>query len=141
MSKVIHRFFNTFVETMVHQGEILDKRIKEKGIPIIQIAKMIGVNRATIHNAINSAQVKPKLLLSVGKIIGHNFAEDFREFSELRVFMEPQEPYGNTTPERVKWLERELEVCKVRCFDLAEENKLLLQGQLHEYFKRYGKLN
>lgn len=55
----------------------------------------------------------------------------------MSLVMEPNEQYGLSPDQIIKSLERELLDCKAKCFDLMEENALLLSGRLKEYFKKF----
>lgn len=82
------------------------------------------------------ASVDAKTMLKIGHAIGHDFADDFQDMTGKAIVMEDVVEYG-TNPESVlKRLEKELAACKAKCFDLMEENNLLLEGRLREYFQR-----
>lgn len=123
-----------------HQGEILKQRIKESPFNVTRLADIMGIDRGTLYNAFDRAEVNPRILLQVGKIINHDFSIDFKTIPSA-LMQEPITGFGKSTEEKMHWLERELEACKVRCFDLMEENRILLSGQLEQYFKKYGHLS
>lgn len=120
-----------------HQGEILRQRVKESPFNVKKLAHIMGIDRGTLYNAFDRAEVNPRILLQVGKLINHDFSMDFKTIPSSLI-QEPITGFGKASEEKMHWLERELETCKVRCFDLMEENRLLLSGKLEEYFKKYG---
>lgn len=62
---------------MPHQGEILQEAIKNSGISITKIVDELGITRPTIYRKFKDETLDGSFVNAVGKIIGHNFSEDF----------------------------------------------------------------
>lgn len=62
---------------MPHQGEILQEAIKNSGISITKIVDELGITRPTIYRKFKDETLDGNFVNAIGKIIGHNFADDF----------------------------------------------------------------
>lgn len=62
---------------MPHQGEILQEAIKNSGISITRIVEEIGITRPTIYRKFKDETLDTSFVNSIGKIIGHDFSQDF----------------------------------------------------------------
>ncbi|MFN8282349.1 MAG: hypothetical protein U0U67_03995 [Chitinophagales bacterium] len=63
---------------MQHKGEILEKAIRESGIPIIKVAKMLGKSRRWMYHTFENNNVSIDVILEIGKIIHHDFSKDIK---------------------------------------------------------------
>lgn len=62
---------------MPHQGEILQDAIKNSGISITRIVDELGITRPTMYRKFKDDTLDSKFVMAVGKIIGHDFSNDF----------------------------------------------------------------
>src|SRR5215217_696865 len=70
------------MQTILHQGQLIERVIRRNGYSITEIANYTHVNRRSIYNWFNQRYVKPSNILMVGKAIGYDFSQDFPELSE-----------------------------------------------------------
>jgi hypothetical protein len=63
--------------TMTHRGEILERAVRESGIPIALLAKRLGKSRRHIYDLFHQVQVPVDTLVEIGKLIHHDFSTDF----------------------------------------------------------------
>jgi predicted transcriptional regulator len=68
---------------MQHRGEIIKKAVNESGYKKSLLAERLGVKRGTIYNYFDRANVSLDIILTIGKIIHHDFSKDI---SELRKY-------------------------------------------------------
>jgi iron-sulfur cluster repair protein YtfE (RIC family) len=84
---------------MTHRGEVLERAVRESGMPITVLAKRLGKSRRHIYDLFQQAQVPVDTLVEIGKIIHHDFSEELPQlipssayFQSVTV-MEPIAPY------------------------------------------------
>jgi hypothetical protein len=65
---------------MVHRGEILEKAIKQSGIPVTRIAKAINKSRRWLYNMFEKSDVPLDKLLEIEKVILYDFSSEIPEF-------------------------------------------------------------
>lgn len=69
--------FTVTRSTMPHQGEILQEAIKSSGISITRIVEELGITRPTMYRKFKDDTLDSNFVNAIGKIIGHDFSEDF----------------------------------------------------------------
>jgi len=69
---------------MQHKGEILQKAVKESGMPLTKLTKKLNKSRRWIYNAFENPNVSIDYILEIGKIIHHDFSEDIEELKKYR---------------------------------------------------------
>lgn len=62
---------------MKHKGQIVETRVRASGMSISNVAKALNVNRQTLYNWFAEYDLEPYKILRVGKVIHHDFTEDF----------------------------------------------------------------
>jgi hypothetical protein len=88
-------FFN-FLKTKgrnKHRGEILEAAVKESPISITKLTKQMGISRGTYYNHINDAQLGFEQLIQYGRVLKHDFTQDFPEMRKYS-FEEPEAVYN-----------------------------------------------
>ena len=63
---------------MQHKGEIVEKAVRESGIPIIKVAKTLGKSRRWMYHTFESNNISIDVILEIGKIIHHDFSKDIK---------------------------------------------------------------
>ncbi|MBK9330429.1 MAG: hypothetical protein IPM95_14270 [Sphingobacteriales bacterium] len=63
---------------MQHKGEIVEKAVRESGIPISKVAKTLGKNRRWMYHTFKSNNISIDVILEIGKIIHHDFSKDIK---------------------------------------------------------------
>ncbi len=68
---------------MQHRGEIVEKVVRQSGIPLTQLAKKLGKSRRWIYNAFDNPTLSMDLISEIGRIIHHDFSNEILEFKYL----------------------------------------------------------
>jgi len=64
---------------MKHRGEIIEKVVRESGIPISIIAKSLKKSRQFVYNIFGNPNVPVDIIVSIGKITHHDFSQEFKD--------------------------------------------------------------
>ena len=64
---------------MKHRGEIIERAVRNSGIPIKYIAKQLHKSRQYIYNIFHTSDVSIDIILQIGKIIHYDFSKDIKE--------------------------------------------------------------
>ncbi|MEN9399162.1 MAG: hypothetical protein RL632_263 [Bacteroidota bacterium] len=75
---------------MQHKGEIVEKAVRQSGLPLTQLAKRMGKSRRWLYNAFDNPTLSIEFILSIGKIIHYDFSNDIDDLQRLRTFDEPK---------------------------------------------------
>ena len=118
-----------------HQGEIVEKVVRSSGKKITVIAKELGMSRENLYDIFKRPEVPIAILIQLGKIVNHDFTQNFPEY--FNILNEDQSEYS-LLPERLKRIEKELEMFKEKCMILMEQNNLLMTNKLELYFTKFG---
>lgn len=121
---------------MKHRGEIVEKAVRQSGVPISEIARSIGYNRKSMYDFFQKADLGLDIVIQIGKAIRHDFRKDFPElfFSDRNEVGEPVEDYKSSADleecikERNEWM--------YKYIDLLEQHNALLKGELQKYFNK-----
>ncbi len=66
---------------MEHRGEIIEKAIRNSGIPLTAIARRIGKSRQWIYLLFQNPNVPLHIVVQIGKIIYYDFNEEINGLS------------------------------------------------------------
>jgi len=80
MILLIHVMKFTFA-IMQHKGEIVEKAVRQSGIPFTKIVKRLGKSRKWIYNAFENPQLSLDVILEIGKIIHYDFSNEIKELN------------------------------------------------------------
>ena len=61
---------------MEHRGEIIEKEIRESGIPLTTVAKRMGKTRQWLYLLFDNPNASLDHMLEIGKIIYHDFSKN-----------------------------------------------------------------
>lgn len=67
---------------MQHKGEILEKAVRESGMPLTKLTKKLSRSRRWIYNAFENPNLSIEYILEIGKIIHHDFTDDILELKK-----------------------------------------------------------
>ena len=101
---------------MEHKGEIIEKAVRESGFSITKLANRMGKSRRWVYQIFESRTVPFEYILSIGKIIKHDFTEDIKELKTYKPSMakqmmnEPTTEFTNDKEEVEYWKEKYLAV-------------------------------
>ncbi|WP_294673875.1 CRISPR-associated protein Cas4 [uncultured Fluviicola sp.] len=81
---------------MQHRGEIVERAIRKSGYPISQIARKLGKSRRWMYLMFDNSQVDIESIISIGKIIHHDFSDEIKELSVVNPdsFSEQESKYN-----------------------------------------------
>lgn len=125
--KLKHLFHALVVifNSMQHKGEIIEKAVRESGFSITRLAERMGKSRRWVYQIFESQVVPVDYILSIGKIIHHDFTEEIEELKTYKVDVarqiinEPQQTFLSDRDEAEYWKNKYLIV-------LEKYNELLL---------------
>ena len=109
---------------MQHRGEIVERAIRQSGMPLTQLTKKLGKSRRWIYNAFENASLSIEVILEIGRIIHHDFSNDINELKN----------YRQLTTEAVEihysaYGENTVEYWKNKYLILLEKYNALLEGR------------
>ena len=64
---------------MKHRGEIIEKVVRESGIPISYLAKSLKKSRQFVYNIFSNPNVPVDIIVLIGKITHHDFSQEFKD--------------------------------------------------------------
>lgn len=80
----VYRSVANFV-TMIHRGEIVEQAVRKSGFPIAELARRMKRSRRHVYNLFENPNVSLDVILEVGKVIHHDFSEEFKELRNHQV--------------------------------------------------------
>jgi hypothetical protein len=75
---------------MQHKGEIVEKAVRQSGLPLTQLAKRLGKSRRWLYNAFDNPNVSIEHILHIGSIIHHNFSDEILDLKRFKNFEDPR---------------------------------------------------
>jgi len=69
---------------MQHKGEILEKAVRQSGMPLTKLTKKLCRSRRWIYNAFENPNLSIDYILEIGKIIHYDFTDDIHELKKYR---------------------------------------------------------
>ncbi|MET1055385.1 MAG: hypothetical protein ABWY16_08765 [Pedobacter sp.] len=91
----------------IHKGEFLNGLVRKKGIKIKVLTQAAGFDRSTFYNHIKQPNLSFGILLKYGKILNHDFAEDFPEMiTDQKKPSSVQPSYEELAEEKDYWKEK-----------------------------------
>ena len=115
MEHLYHTLLLTFV-LMQHKGEVIEKAVRESGFSITRLAERMGKSRRWVYQIFESRIVPVDYILSIGKIIHHDFTEEIKELKTYKVSMatqitnDQQQSFGSDKDEVEYWKNKYLAV-------------------------------
>ena len=77
---------------MQHKGEIVEKAVRQSGLPLTQLAPRIGKSRRWLYNAFENPNLSIEHILIIGKIIHYDFSDEILELQRVRNLEDPISP-------------------------------------------------
>ena len=68
---------------MQHKGQILEKAVRESGIPLTKITKRINKSRRWIYNAFENPNLSIDYITEIGEIIHYDFSDALIELKKF----------------------------------------------------------
>jgi predicted transcriptional regulator len=69
---------------MQHRGEIVKKAIDESGYKKAELARQLRVERKTLYNYFDRADLAIDTILKIGKLIHHDFSDEINELRQMK---------------------------------------------------------
>ncbi len=108
---------------MQHKGEIVEKAVRQSGLPLTQLAKRMGKSRRWLYNAFDNPNLSIDHILHIGAIIHYNFSDDIQDLQRFRILEDPRaEENSYTVPSE------SAEYWKNKYLTLLEKYNTLLGG-------------
>ena len=73
---------------MQHRGEIVKKAIDESGYKKAQLARFLKIERKTLYNYFDRADLAIDTILKIGKIIHYDFSDEIKELRTIKTVVE-----------------------------------------------------
>ncbi len=108
-----------------HRGELLLQIVAESGLSITQLVKKVGFSRSSYYNHITDAELPLDILLKYGKVLHHDFLEDFPDLLGNKV-AETANSYTSLSHASTREeAERQRDIWKEKYYELLEKYHLL----------------
>lgn len=65
-----------------HRGEIVEKAVRNSGLPIKKLAERLGISRNTLYSRFRDPEVSYKFIAAVSNVVHYDFLIDFPELEE-----------------------------------------------------------
>tara|TARA_B100001287_G_C22434310_1_gene412925 strand:- start:83 stop:406 length:324 start_codon:yes stop_codon:yes gene_type:complete len=78
---------------MQHKGKILEKAVRQSGMPLTKLSKKMDKSRRWMYNAFENENLSIDYILEIGNIIHYDFSEDL---SDLKKYKEVADHFGST---------------------------------------------
>lgn len=117
-----------FCPTMASRGEIVKKVVQESGLSISRLAQKINISRAQLYLDFANPEMSFDRILAIGKVLKHDFSQDFKELSTDLVHLVNSSPGPSA---------RLLTECQDRLLSVQDQLIKALQ-QLDRYREKYG---
>ena len=69
---------------MIHRGEIVERVVRNSGIPLTRIAVRMGKSRRWVYNAFETSDLSIDLILEFGKILHYDFSQDIPQMRNTK---------------------------------------------------------
>ena len=109
---------------MQHKGEILEKAVRDSGMPLTKLTQRLKKSRRWIYNAFENPNVSIDYILDIGKIIHHDFSDDIIELKKYRNMTIAMNIQENTEDHESNG---SLDFWKNKYLNLLEKYNLLLE--------------
>jgi len=67
---------------MDHRGQLVEKIIRRSGLSLTKLSHRLGISRNTLYNRFQNPKLGYRFILEVGRIIHHDFTNDFPDMKE-----------------------------------------------------------
>jgi len=97
-----------------HKGEYLNELVRKKGIKIKVLTQAAGYDRSSFYNHIKDPHLSFGILARYGKVLNHDFAEEFPEMNAgQKSPVKPAMSYDELETDRDSWKEKYFQVAEL----------------------------
>lgn len=108
---------------MQHKGEIVERVVRQSGLPLTQLAHRMGRSRRWLYNAFDNPNLPIEQIFRIGTIIHYDFSDDILELQRVRLLEDPLLPqYAYIIPNE------SAEYWKNKYLNLLEKYNTLLES-------------
>ena len=107
---------------MQHKGKILEKAVRQSGMPLTKLSIKMDKSRRWIYNAFENENLAIDYILEIGNIIHYDFSEDLED---LKKYKEAADHFG-TMPNS-----NQTDYWKNKYLNLLEKYNELLESKLN----------
>ena len=107
---------------MQHKGQILEKAVRQSGMPLTKLSKKMDKSRRWIYNAFENENLSIEYILEIGNIIHYDFSNDIED---LKKYKEAADHFG-TSPKS-----NQSDYWKNKYLNLLEKYNELLESKLN----------
>ena len=104
-----------------HKGKILEKAVRESGIPLTKLTKRISKSRRWIYNAFENPNLSIEYIIQIGEVIHYDFSEVLVELKKFK---------SSALKVHVTGQQENPEYWKDKYLDLLEKYNNILEGKL-----------
>jgi transcriptional regulator with XRE-family HTH domain len=114
----------------LHYGQIIEKRIRNSGYSIAEVARLMGVNRRSVYNWFNCEKLNKNTIERIGYVLKCDFSLDFPNLFEPGHFASLEQKLNaqNTNSETLTLADVHEDYWKDKYIVLLEAYKSLLQA-------------
>lgn len=111
-----------------HQGEIIEKAIRESGYTLVYVADQLHVSRNTLYTRFKEAEINHMFLFNLKQVINYDFTKDIPELLASPVY---QKALQNTKLPAQDKINQELASMQKNYYNVLEEYNKLLKFLVH----------
>ncbi|TWR25255.1 TetR/AcrR family transcriptional regulator [Mucilaginibacter pallidiroseus] len=112
-----------------HNGQITEYLVRKNGFSITELAIALNVNRRSIYNYFQNKHLKYDVMLKIGRIIRHDFSQEFPEYFTSEEFEVSNKQYSNNVMDS-HIQSTEDGIWKDKYIDLLEKHQQLLLSRI-----------
>ena len=71
----------------MHRGKLIEKAVKDSGIPVTTVIKRVGWSRTSYYNHIDKKDLPLDIIAQYGKALGVDFSIDIPEIKDIENFI------------------------------------------------------
>lgn len=120
---------------MVHRGEILQKAIRESGMPVTRVARAVHKSRRWIYNQFERPDVPLDFLIEIGRVIYYDFSPEIPELRRNKS-ASPPKPKSTLRDPETPYPDNNARYWKDKYLKLLEEHTELLKTLKKRQFPR-----
>ena len=107
---------------MQHKGKILEKAVRQSGMPLTKLSKKMDKSRRWIYNAFENENLSIDYIIEIGNIIHYDFSNDMED---LKNYKDAVDHFG-TPPNS-----NQTDYWKNKYLNLLEKYNQLLESKLN----------
>ena len=107
---------------MQQKGTIVEKAVRESGMPLTKLSIKMGKSRRWMYNAFENDNLSIDYILEIGRIIHYDFSEDLKD---LKKFKQSADNFG------INSNSADSDFWKNKYLNLLEKHNKLLESKLN----------